>query len=86
MKYKIFFSKPAQKQLSSIPKAALKKVAQKIEKLSSNPLPPGHEKMAGMDNCYRIRQGDYRIIYTIQDKELIVLVLKIGHRREVYRQ
>jgi mRNA interferase RelE/StbE len=83
--YKIFFSKPAQRQLSSLPKIDLKKIAQKIEKLSSNPLPYGHEKMAGMNDCYRIRQGDYRILYTTQDKELIVLVLKIGHRREVYR-
>lgn len=85
MTYKICFSKPAQKQILEIPKTDVKKIARKIEKLADDPLPPGNEKMAGMDNCYRIRQGDYRIIYTIQDEKLLVLVLKIGHQREVYR-
>ena len=53
--------------------------------LAANPRPPGVEKLAGPDDFYRIRVGDYRIIYQIQDDVLMILVVKIGHRREVYR-
>jgi mRNA interferase RelE/StbE len=53
--------------------------------LASDPRPPGCEKLAGMESLYRIRVGDYRIVYQIQDEVLLVLVVKIGHRREVYR-
>jgi mRNA interferase RelE/StbE len=53
--------------------------------LASDPRPPGCEKLAGMESFYCIRVGDYRIVYQIQDEVLLVLVVKIGHRREVYR-
>ena len=53
--------------------------------LAANPRPPGCEKLAGVEDIFRIRVGDYRIIYHIRDEVLLVLVLKIGHRREVYR-
>lgn len=83
--YKIVFSKPAEKQLYSIPKIDLKKIVNKIEKLKLTPFPQGYEKLSGIENSYRIRQGDYRIIYTIKDHELVILILKIGRRREIYR-
>lgn len=85
MIYEIEFSKIAEKQFDSIPKTEQKKIVKKIEKLASNPVPMGSEKLKGSDDIYRIRQGDYRILYTILEKKLIVLILKIGHRREVYR-
>ena len=61
------------------------KIVQKIDSLALNPRPPGVEKRAGRDNRYRVRNGDYRIIYEIYDQVLLVLVVRIGHRREVYR-
>jgi len=56
-----------------------------MEALTRNPRPHGVKKLSGEQNLYRIRAGDYRIIYQIRDKELVVLVLKLGHRRDVYR-
>ena len=85
MTYKIQFSRAAAKELQEIPGSDLKKLSKKIEKLAENPLPPGHEKLKGKDAIYRIRQGDYRILYSIFDKTCVILIVKIGHRREVYR-
>lgn len=85
MTYTIEFSRAAEKQLLSVQKQDLRKIAQKIDKLSSNPLPSGYEKLKGSEDLYRIRQGDYRIIYTVAEKKLLVLIIKIGHRREIYR-
>jgi mRNA interferase RelE/StbE len=56
-----------------------------IRGLATDPRPPGCEKLVGVEDLYRIRVGDYRIIYQIQTAVLLVLVVKIGHRREVYR-
>lgn len=53
--------------------------------LANNPRPPGCEKLAGVEDLYRVRAGNYRIIYQVRDDVLLVLVVKIGHRREVYR-
>ncbi len=86
MTYKIKFTKAAEKQLADLPKAEMKKIAKKIDKLAANPLPHDCKKLEGEDSIYRIRQGDYRILYSIFGKELVVLVLKIGHRREIYRK
>ena len=85
MKYKIEFTHAAEKQLAEIPRVDLKKLAKRIEKLASEPFPPGHEKMKGHDHLYRIRQGDYRAIYSVFEGKLLILVVKIGHRREIYR-
>jgi mRNA interferase RelE/StbE len=83
--YTIEFSRCAAKELAALPKVEQKKIAKKIDKLANDPFPAGNKKLEGNGEIYRIRQGDYRILYAIQDKKLIVLVLKIGHRREVYR-
>ena len=85
MIYKIEFSKPAEKHLAGIQSADLKKISKKIDKLAADPFPKGSEKLKGGDDLYRIRQGDYRIIYSVFETKLIILVLKIGHRREIYR-
>ena len=82
--YKIFFRKSVKKDLSVIPVKDLKRILQKIESLGTNPRPTGCEKLSGQEK-YRLRQGNYRIIYSIQDYELIVWVVKIGHRRNIYR-
>ncbi len=82
--YKIFFRKSVHKDLAAIPKKDLKKILQKIKSLGINPRPSGCEKLSGQEK-YRLRQGSYRIIYSIQDYELAVWIVKVGHSREVYR-
>jgi mRNA interferase RelE/StbE len=82
--YKIFFKESVEKDLRSIPKKDLKKILAHIEALAKEPRPQGYEKLSGQEK-YRIRQGTYRIIYSIQDQELTVWVVKVGHRKEVYR-
>lgn len=82
--YKIFFKISAEKELAAVPKKELRRVLHRIEKLAEDPRPPVCEKLTGQDR-YRIRQGRYRIVYCIQDKELIVIVVKIAHRKDVYR-
>jgi mRNA interferase RelE/StbE len=83
--YRIEFSKAAAKVLSDIPKPDIQKLVKRIEKLAADPYPSGCEKLKGEEGIYRIRQGDYRILYSVVDQKLVVLILKIGHRREVYR-
>lgn len=83
--YKIFFKPSAVKELEKIPSKVLRKVVEKIKGLTLDPRPPGCEKLSGEEK-FRIRQGNYRIVYTIEDKKLIVIVVKIGHRRDVYKR
>ena len=83
--YKIFFKPSAAKELEKIPSKVLRKVVEKIKGLTLDPRPPGCEKLSGEEK-FRIRQGNYRIVYTIEDKKLIVIVVKIGHRRDVYKR
>ena len=82
--YKIFFKKSVWKDFQSIPDKDLKKILNHIESLSSNPRLPGSQKISGQER-YRLRQGQYRFIFSIQDEELTVWVVKVGHRRENYR-
>lgn len=82
--YSIFFKESVRKDLASIPKHDLQRVIERIGNLAEYPRPAGCEKLSGQEK-YRVRQGNYRIIYSIQDTELTVWVVKVGHRREVYR-
>jgi mRNA interferase RelE/StbE len=85
MAYSILLSPPAERQLKSFAPAIQKRLIKRFKTLRENPRPQGVKKLAGEDDLYRIREGDYRIIYTIRDKELIVLVVKIGDRKDAYR-
>ncbi len=82
--YKVFFKKSVEKDFNRIEKSELKKVISRISELAENPRPPGCEKLTGSER-YRIRQGHYRIFYSIQDAELTVWVVKIAHRKDVYK-
>jgi mRNA interferase RelE/StbE len=82
--YRVLFRKSVQKDLRAIPKRDLRRTLDRIAALATDPRPPGCEKLSGQER-YRIRQGRYRIIYGIQDDELIVWVVKVGHRKDVYR-
>ncbi len=85
MAYQVTITPSADKVIARLPKEMRGRIADKLVSLSSNPRPPGSVKLTGQD-AYRIRVGDYRIIYTIHDDRLIVLVIDVGHRREVYRR
>lgn len=82
--YSVYFRASVEKDLSAIPKSDLKKILQRIKALSEEPRPLGCEKLTGKER-YRVRQGNYRIVYSIQDKELTVWVVKVGHRKDIYR-
>lgn len=82
--YSLRIKRSAEKELRRIPKADLRRIVQKIDSLATDPRPTGCEKLFG-ENVYRIRQGDYRILYTVEDDERVVEIIKVGHRREVYR-
>jgi mRNA interferase RelE/StbE len=83
--YKVELSRTAMKALEDLPKGDLQKISKKIDGLETNPRPHKVEKLSGSDDLYRVRCGDYRIVYQIFDKKLIILVVNIGHRREIYR-
>ena len=85
MAYSILLAPAAERQLKAFAPAIQKRLVRRLHLLRDNPRPHGVKKLAGENDLYRIREGDYRIVYTIRDKELIVLVLKIGDRKEVYR-
>ncbi len=82
--YNIFFKRSVEKDFESIPKKDLKRILDRIEMLAEDPLPSGGEKLTGQER-YRVRQGQSRIVYSIQDKEVTVWVVKIGNRKDVYR-
>jgi len=82
--YKIFFKESVEKDFRSIPKKDLQKIVRRIKTLAKEPRPSGHEKLTGQER-YRVRQGHYRIIYSVHDKELTIWVVKVGHRKDVYR-
>ena len=82
--YEVFFKESVWKDLKKVPKTKLKKILSRIRKLKRNPHPIGCEKLTSLE-LYRVRQGKYRIVYSIQDNELTVWVIKVGHRKSVYR-
>ena len=84
VEYNIFFRESVWKDLKGIPKRDLQNILKRIKTLSKDPRPFGCEKLTGQDR-YRLRQGKYRIVYSIQDKELTILIVKVGHRKDVYR-
>lgn len=84
-KYRIEIIKSAEKSLAKIPEASMIKIVAAIQSLARDPLPSGVKKLSGEQNTYRIRVGNYRIIYEIHHKIILIQVLKIGDRKEVYR-
>jgi len=82
--YKVSFKRSVEKDFEAIPKKELKRILHRIEMLREDPRPSGCEKLTGQER-YRVRQGRYRILYSIQDRELSVWVVKVSHRKDVYR-
>jgi len=84
-KYKILIRKTAAEELSISPKTDLRRIIARISGLEAEPGPRGREKLSAMKR-FRLRQGDYRIVYSIDDNEKVIEIFKIGHRSEVYRK
>ena len=82
--YSLRIKRSAERELRNLPKTDLERVVRRIQRLAQEPRPARCEKLFGQ-NGYRVRQGDYRILYTVDDERRVVEILKIGHRREVYR-
>jgi mRNA interferase RelE/StbE len=82
--YEVYFKESVEKDLRQIPQKEIKKILRRIESLTVNPRPQGCEKLTGQER-YRTRQGRYRILYSIRDNELTIWVVKISHRKDVYR-
>jgi mRNA interferase RelE/StbE len=85
MTYRIEFAPSAAREFERLPRDVQARIARKIDGLAANPRPPGVKKLQGPIDRYRIRIGDYRVVYDIYDRILRVLVLKVGHRRDIYR-
>ena len=83
-KYKIVFKQTVAKDLRPIPNKDVQRILAKINQLADDPRPTGSEKLTGEEK-YRIRQGNYRILYTIEEEIITITIVKIGHRRDVYR-
>ena len=83
--YRVIFKRSADKSLRTLPVSVQRRIAIAADALGSNPRPLGCSKLKGEDDLWRIRVGQYRVVYTIQDDALIVLVVRVAHRKDIYR-
>lgn len=84
-RYRLVFKPSAERAFLALPKDLQKRLDRRLLSLQDTPRPPGVKTLAGEPGVFRLRVGDYRVLYEVHDDVLIVLVLKIGHRRDVYR-
>jgi len=84
--YKILWKKSAAKELKDLDKQIIPKIISTVENLSNNPFPSGAKKLIASDFTYRIRFGDYRIIYSVFRTRLVVEIIRVGHRKNIYRK
>jgi mRNA interferase RelE/StbE len=85
MRYEIIIKPTAEKSLDRIPRPTRRRIVEALDQLRENPRSTGVVKLAGTENLWRIRIGNYRVVYEIHDDRLIVLVLRVAHRKDVYR-
>jgi len=86
VRYRVVIKPSARRQILKLDRAVQKRIVSALEGLAENPYPPGSRKLQGMDDAHRIRVGDYRIVYVVQKKRLVVLVVRVAHRKDVYRK
>jgi mRNA interferase RelE/StbE len=84
--FEIRWKKSARKELKKLPKEAISRILSAVEDLSGNPLPTGCRKIVGSGHTYRIRSGVYRVIYSVKSEILCIEVIKVGHRKEIYKK
>lgn len=85
MRYRILFTRRAERDFESLPERERARLGTRIDGLATTPRPDGVKKLAGADDLYRLRSGDYRVIYQIQDRVITITVVRVGHRRDIYR-
>lgn len=85
MAYRVEFSETARRQIRRLGVGVRSRIERKLQTLADDPRPRGTVKMAGTDLAFRLRVGDYRVIYEIEDDILLVLVIRVAHRRDIYR-
>ena len=83
--YTLQWKRSALKELRRLPKATVSKLVALAESLATNPHPDGCRKLTGTENTYRVRTGDYRLVYQVHNGQLIIEVVKVGHRKDIYR-
>jgi mRNA interferase RelE/StbE len=83
-KYHLKIKRSAEKELEALPYKVILKIKADVLSLAEDPFPKGHKKLKGLKDMYRIRVGDYRIIYTIHPQIITIEILKIGHRKDIY--
>ena len=83
--YRIEVSATAERQIRTLPRADQVRVIRVIQGLATDPRPPGCRKLSGHDGVFRVRVGRYRVLYAIEDRRLVIIVLKVGDRKDVYR-
>lgn len=84
-RYQVVYKQSVDKDLRKIPTDARKQIITKIKALAADPFPPESTKLRGVTDLYRIRYATYRVLYQVRDGELVVVVIKVGHRKEIYR-
>ncbi|MCI0401689.1 MAG: type II toxin-antitoxin system RelE/ParE family toxin [Gammaproteobacteria bacterium] len=84
--YRIEWKQSAQKELRQLPKDVLTRVIQAVAALADNPMPPSSRKLSGAEKIYRLRIGDYRVIYFVHAYVLVIEIVRVRHRRDVYRK
>ena len=84
--YKIEWKLSAKKELKKLTKEAISRIVNAVKNLSSEPRPAGSRKLQGSENLYRVRVGDYRVVYSVEDKVLLIEVIRVGHRKDIYRK
>jgi len=85
MSYQIQIKRSAQKELEALPKREQRRIIRTLEALSEEPRPPGARKIVGGEDLYRLRVGDYRVVYQIKEEIFTIWVIRIGHKRDIYR-
>ena len=84
-KYKVVISSSAEKSLKKVPKKDVQHIVVAMQRLAFHPFPVGSRKLSGYEKIFRIRIGKYRVIYEVEGQKLLILVLKVGHRKDIYR-
>lgn len=82
--YSIQWKRSAEKELRRLPKEVIPRIVQAVENLSRNPYPPGVRKLVGSEHTYRVREGDYRIVYDVRETVLTIEIIRVRHRKDVY--
>jgi mRNA interferase RelE/StbE len=82
--YKLQYARSAEKELDKLPRSAVMRIREAIEGLAKDPHPRGSKKLQGEEQTYRVRVGDYRVIYEVHEKEVVILVIRVRHRKDAY--